>query len=116
MRPQGLAIALLNLAVWLRLDSAGAIEAARIAVGPGGPVPRRARAAERELEGRRLDPGTLAAAGQALHTEVQLRTSRHRASAEYRRHLLQPLFEQVVQAARSEATGYPMGAQERAHA
>ena len=117
MRPQGLAIALLNLAAWVRLDPAGAIEVARLAVGPGGPVPHRAYVAERELQGRKLDPATLAAAGQALHGEVQLRTSRHRASAEYRRLLLQPLFEQVVQAACGEAMGSStMGMPELTHA
>ena len=103
MRPQGLAIALLNLAAWIRLDPSWNVDSARIAVGPSGPVPRCARAAAHALEGHRLTEDSLAAAGEALHAEVQLRTSAHRATAEYRHHLLQPLLEQVVRAAHAEA-------------
>jgi carbon-monoxide dehydrogenase medium subunit len=103
MRPQGLAIALLNMAAWIRLDPSWTVDCARIAVGPCGPVPRCARAAANALESRRLTEDSLADAGAALHAEVQLRTSAHRATAEYRHHLLQPLFERVVRAAHAEA-------------
>jgi carbon-monoxide dehydrogenase medium subunit len=41
MRPQGVAIAILNMALWLRLDATETIAEARLALGPGGPTPRR---------------------------------------------------------------------------
>jgi CO/xanthine dehydrogenase FAD-binding subunit len=116
MRPQGLAIALLNLAAWIRLDPVGRIEGARVAVGPSGPVPRRAHAAERELLGRPLSEQSLAEAGRALRHEVKLRTSPHRATSEYRNHLLEPLFARVVQAAHTEAMQASGRVVEGAHA
>jgi len=116
MRPQGLAIALLNLAAWIRLDPAGRVDSARLAVGPSGPVPRRARLAEQVLQGRALTRQSLAEAGRALRDEVQLRTSPHRASSEYRYHLLDPLLERVVCAAQAEATQASSHLPERAHA
>lgn len=104
MRPQGLAIAILNVAAWLRLDDSGKIEAARLAVGPSGPVPRRARTAEGELLGKDLSASTLSAAGRALRQDVQLRTSPHRATSDYRYHLLDHLLPSVLQAAWASAT------------
>ena len=52
MRPQGVALPIVNLAVWLeRQDET--VAAARVAVGPGGPKPWRANAAEQLLAGSR---------------------------------------------------------------
>lgn len=116
MRPQGLAIALLNLAAWLRLDPAGNVERVRLAVGPSGPVPRRARAAEQALQGRPLAAESLAEAVRALRHEVRLRTSPHRATSEYRFHLLDPLLGRVLRAAHAEAVRAQGGMLEGAHA
>ncbi len=116
MRPQGLAIALLNVAAWVRLDPAGTVESARLAVGPCGPVPRRARLAERALQGRPLAAESLAEAGRALRHEVQLRTSPHRATSEYRYHLLDPLLGRVLWAAHAEAVRTHGRVSEGAHA
>ncbi|HMK09870.1 MAG TPA: FAD binding domain-containing protein, partial [Anaerolineales bacterium] len=41
MRPQGVAIAILNMGCWLRLVPDGRIESIRLACGPSGPTPRR---------------------------------------------------------------------------
>ncbi len=51
INPQGIALAMLNLAIWLERDGE-LIQAARIAVGPSGPVPRRMSAAEQALSGQ----------------------------------------------------------------
>ena len=98
MRPQGVALPIVNLAVWLARDGE-TVAAARVAVGPGGPNPWRATAAENELTGSR---GPLEAADAALHAllaEVGFRSSPRRATAEYRQHLVKGLFTETVAAA-----------------
>ncbi len=42
MRPQGVAIAILNMGCWVRLARDGTIEDIRLAIGPAGPRPLRA--------------------------------------------------------------------------
>ncbi len=44
MRPQGVAIAILNMACWLRCTPDSIIDDIRLAIGPAGPRPMRARA------------------------------------------------------------------------
>lgn len=91
MRPQGVALPILNLAVWLRRRDE-VISAVRLAVGPAGPVPQRATQTEQLLRDRPWSTETLALGLQALLQEVHFRTSPRRASAAYRYHLLQHLF------------------------
>ena len=98
MRPQGVAIAILNMGVWLR-RAGEAIADVRIAVGPSGPVPRRMLAAESVLRGQPLDPAILQQAYQAVLAEASVRTSRHRATAEYRQHVVGVLLEDTLTAA-----------------
>jgi CO/xanthine dehydrogenase FAD-binding subunit len=103
MRPQGVAIAILNMAVWVQLGSEGAITAARIAVGPSGPRPRRARSSEAALTGQRSEAVDQAPVVAALLTECQLRSSAHRATRDYRRHLLGVLLARALPAALADA-------------
>jgi CO/xanthine dehydrogenase FAD-binding subunit len=98
MRPQGVAIAILNVAVWLRRRDE-CIEDIRIAVGPAGPLPLRARAAEDALRGRSLDAGSQSDALHALLGEARFRTSPHRATAEYRLHVVETLLDETLQLA-----------------
>jgi CO/xanthine dehydrogenase FAD-binding subunit len=105
MRPQGLAIAILNMAAWLQVNPSGVISRARLAVGPGGPRPRRLQSAEQALVGHKPDPDVLLATVQAMRQEVELRTSRHRATSAYRHHLLPALVDDVVPRAWSRALG-----------
>ena len=58
MRPQGVAIAILNMGAWLERQG-DVISAARIALGPAGPTPRRALKAEAVLLGRKPDKQAL---------------------------------------------------------
>ena len=95
MRPQGVAIAILNLGAWLR-RAGDRIAEARIAVGPSGPVPRRMTAAEAELRGQMLDDDTLQRAYHAILDEANFRTSRHRATKEYRQHVVGVLLRDVL--------------------
>ena len=98
MRPQGVALPVLNVAAWLRRDGERLAEV-RIAVGPAGPKPFRARQTEQALVGQPLNEATLASANEVLLEEARFRTSPLRATAEYRRHLAGVLLRQVLMAA-----------------
>jgi CO/xanthine dehydrogenase FAD-binding subunit len=95
MRAQGVALPVLNLAVGLRREQA-IIADLRIAIGPAGPVPLRAQAAEAALRGRPPIPENMAASEAALLAEAHFRTSPQRATAEYRQHLAGKLLAKAV--------------------
>jgi CO/xanthine dehydrogenase FAD-binding subunit len=95
MRPQGVAIAILNMAVWLERQE-DRIADIRLVVGPAGPRPLRARQAEAALRGCNLINQTMDMASQALLGEVRFRTSPHRATFEYRQHLARILLSETL--------------------
>lgn len=95
MRPQGIAIAILNLACWLRREG-DHVEACRLSLGPSGPRPRRLKLAEGMLEGKPLNRESQAAVRDAILQESNLRTSPHRATADYRSLLVQTLLERTL--------------------
>ncbi len=103
MRSRGVALPVINLAVWLRRE-AEMITDVRIAIGPAGPIPQRAYAAENTLRGRPLSPANLAAAEAALLTEVHFRTSPQRATAGYRIHLAGKILAKAVNSAWERAS------------
>jgi xanthine dehydrogenase FAD-binding subunit len=98
MRPQGVALPILNCAVWLEREN-DSIKDIRIAVGPGGGTPFRATQAEDSLRGKSLNDTTFESALDALLAQAQFRTSARRASANYRRHIVSGLFRDVVESA-----------------
>lgn len=104
MRPQGVAIAILNIACWVRLSPDNTIRAIRLACGPSGPTPRRCPGTEVALIGADLATIDWAAATAALLEEARFRTSPHRATSDYRRHLAGVVLERVVTAAVRRAT------------
>jgi carbon-monoxide dehydrogenase medium subunit len=96
MRPQGVALPIINLAIWLeRADDV--ISQIRIAVGPGGPTPWSGTEAEQALLGQPLNGETFHAALEALLAQVGFRSSARRASADYRRHIVAGLFKDVIE-------------------
>ena len=95
MRPQGVALPILGLAVWVALEGE-TIRAARIALGPAGPTPMRALAAEAGLAGRPLDAAALEQAIEQVWGEAKLRTSAHRATADYRREMVAVLLRRAL--------------------
>lgn len=101
MRPQGVALPILNIAVWLE-RSGDRITQARVAIGPSGPVPRRAQAVEAVLTGAGYTTETIECARAAL-ARTGFRSSAQRASAAYRHHLIGDLFEQALNTAWSRA-------------
>ncbi len=65
MRPQGVAIAILNLGVWLR-RAEDLIAEVRISVGPSGPIPRRMTQAEDLLQNHSPTEENMALAFEAI--------------------------------------------------
>jgi len=98
MRPQGVALPILNCAVWVERGN-DTIKEIRIAVGPGGGTPFRATQAEDALRGNSLNEKTFESALEVLLVQAQFRTSARRASADYRRHIVSGLFRNVIESA-----------------
>lgn len=104
MRPQGIALPILGVAVRVALAPEGDRYAdVSIVLGPAGPIPFRAEDAERALIGQA--PGN-AAWSEAVQRAVQaarLRTSRYRASEAYRREMLPVLLRRALEMATRRA-------------
>jgi xanthine dehydrogenase FAD-binding subunit len=98
MRPQGVALPILNLAIWMRRKG-DLIDAIRIAVGPSGPTPRRAMEAEGILAGSAFSSEARKAAVDALLLHAAFRSSPRRATAEYRRGLAGALMSRTLECA-----------------
>ena len=98
MRPQGVALPIINLAIWLERKE-DVISQIRIAVGPGGPTPWSGTGAEAALTGKPFNEDTFKVALEALLGQVGFRSSARRASADYRRHIVTGLFRDVLETA-----------------
>lgn len=99
MRPQGVAIAILNMAAWVKIDTSEKFEDVHISCGPAGPRPFRAYQTEAYLKGEHYGEGVFNQACKILENEVSLRTSRHRATEAYRQQLLPVLLREVLETA-----------------
>ena len=95
MRAQGIALPILNLAVWLERRNE-LVTDAHVAVGPSGPVPFRASQTEAFLLGKSINAQTISAAQETLLAEASFRTSPARATAEYRRQLVVVLLKNAL--------------------
>ncbi len=90
--------AVASVAVALTIDLSGICRRARIALGSVAPTPIRSRRAEALLEGQELsDPWMKKAAGAALEDSRPITDLR--ASADYRRHLVEVLVKRAIQIA-----------------
>lgn len=98
MRPQGVAIAILNLGVWLRRAGEN-ITDIRISVGPSGPTPRRMTQAEAALRGHPPTAEFITEAFAAILDQANFRTSRHRATLAYRQHVVGVLLAETIEEA-----------------
>jgi CO/xanthine dehydrogenase FAD-binding subunit len=96
MRPQGVAIAILNMGIWLRRGSSEKVEEIQIAVGPAGPRPLRALKAESALRGKPFESANIEKGIEQLQQESKLRTSPHRSTKAYREHVLPTLFSRTL--------------------
>jgi xanthine dehydrogenase FAD-binding subunit len=95
MRPQGVALPILNMAVCLKREGE-LIAEIRAAIGPSGPTPLRAESVERVLIGKSPTTENLNEAKLALKETIRFRTSPRRATAEYRYHLGGVLLDEVI--------------------
>ncbi len=98
MRPQGVALPILNCAVWLAREGDVARDI-HIAVGPGSSTPFRATEAENTLRGQIVNSDNLNRTIESLLGQAQFRTSARRASADYRKHIVGSLFKDVLDTA-----------------
>jgi carbon-monoxide dehydrogenase medium subunit len=106
MRPQGVALPILGLAASVTLDETRTqVVEATIAIGPAGPIPFRAASAEEVLMSAPYSDELLAAVIDAAQSQAQLRTSRHRASREYRHEMIAVLLQRVLPRAVARARG-----------
>jgi xanthine dehydrogenase FAD-binding subunit len=103
MRPQGVALPIINVAVWLEREE-DVIRQICIAVGPGGPTPWRGTEVEKALIGKSLNAENFNAALEALLAQVGFRSSARRASSDYRRHIVSGLFKDVLETAWGRAS------------
>lgn len=100
MRPQGVALPILGLAANVTLDeSLAQVVDATMAIGPAGPIPFRAANAEEVLKSAPYNDALVEAVIEAAQSQAQLRTSRHRASKEYRHEMVAVLLRRVLQRA-----------------
>lgn len=97
MRPQGVALPVLGLAARVTVDAAGKqVTEATIAIGPAGPIPFRATEAEAVLTGAPYDDALLDQVIAAAQAQAKLRTSKHRASRDYRHVMIDVLLRRVL--------------------
>jgi CO/xanthine dehydrogenase FAD-binding subunit len=104
MRPQGVALPMINMAVRLRLDATRErVLDARVTIGPAGPTPFLATQKMDFLSGQPATSETFDQAAIVALGEVQLRTSRHRATDEYRAEMVRVLLPRTLTQAAERA-------------
>jgi len=86
------------MSVWLQREKEK-IKDVRIAIGPSGPVPKRELNTEKIFKGEIFNYDVLSMAKEQLLDETNFRTSRHRASREYRQHISGVLLENTIKTA-----------------
>lgn len=97
MRPQGVALPILGCAVWVKLDAAGTtFESARISIAPAGPKPGRAEEIEQFLSGKSATEETIEQAAALGQEVLHPRTSKYRATADYRREMIGVLLRRTL--------------------
>lgn len=102
MRPQGVALPILGCAVWLRVE-ADHIADARICIAPVAPTPQRISAVEEALRGQPASDASIQAAAALAMEVLDPRTSKYRASADYRREMARVLLQRTLPAALDRA-------------
>lgn len=101
MRPQGVALPVLGCAVWIDLTPEATIDSARVCIAPAGPTPVRLTQTESFLQGKPIGgegdiTQLLDGVAQAVRGEMSPRTSRYRATAEYRYEMAEILLRRAL--------------------
>ena len=106
MRPQGVALPMFVVAVMVRLDASQTrFEYSRIALGPVAPVPFRSRRAEEALQGAPVGEAAYQRAVEAALSECNPRTSKYRATREYRLEMIKTLLPKALETAVARVRG-----------
>jgi CO/xanthine dehydrogenase FAD-binding subunit len=95
MRPQGVALPIMNMATRLSVVDNRIADIA-IAAAPVAPTPFRCKQTEAFLKGKPANSESIEAAIEVLLSECKPRTSAHRATAEYRREVLPVLLRRTL--------------------
>lgn len=97
MRPQGVALPILGCAAWVELtDDRQTIADVRLCVGPVAKTPIRAHQTEAALIGNSADDETIRRAVAVALEELHPRTSKYRATAEYRQMMIDVLLRRTL--------------------
>jgi carbon-monoxide dehydrogenase medium subunit len=97
MRPQGVALPILGCAVWVRLnESRERYAAVRICLAPVAATPIRAEAVESALVGMPTDDDAIEKAGFVALQTLHPRTSKYRATADYRQEMIVVLLRRTL--------------------
>lgn len=97
MRPQGVALPILGCAVWVELDEAREhFTGARVCLAPVAPRPYRAAEVEDYLQGQPANEDTIQQALRVAHDTLNPRTSKYRATAEYRQEMIEVLLKRTL--------------------
>jgi carbon-monoxide dehydrogenase medium subunit len=107
MRPQGVALPILGCAVSVSLDDDERFQTVGICLGPIGPTPTRAIDLETHLIGRTADPATITEIAEHARQVLHPRTSKYRATADYRVEMIDLLLRQSLTMAVKRAQGQP---------
>jgi CO/xanthine dehydrogenase FAD-binding subunit len=105
MRPQGLCLPIISMAVRLQLEDDDTISNARISMGPVGPVPFLAEAAMDVLVGDIASSEQFDKTAEAALASVTLRSSKYRASREYREQMVRTFLPAILKRATERARG-----------
>ena len=107
MRPQGLCLPIISMAVRLQLDEGDTITAVGISLGPVGPVPYLAEPAMAALVGGPASTEQFRKAAEIVLGKVTLRTSKYRATQEYRAAMIRTYLPDILaRAAERAAAGH----------
>jgi len=97
MRPQGVALPVLGCAVWVQLDKSGVYcKEARVCIGPVASTPVRASAVEDALRDQPVNDEALTRSVEAAYESLHPRTSKYRATADYRRYMMETLLREAL--------------------
>lgn len=97
MRPQGVALPILGCAVWVKLDeSTENYESARVCLAPVAPTPIRVTDVEEALRGQPANEATLQRAIEVALKTLKPRTSKYRATAAYRKEMIELLLRRTL--------------------
>lgn len=104
MRPQGVALPILGCAVAVRLnDARDTFDAVQVCISPLGPTPQRPAEIEAMLNGKPASTDTIEMAAAYAQSVLHPRTSKYRATADYRLEMASVLLRRTLTLAVSRA-------------